>query len=122
MIKPSSAPEEVDALNLPLVAIDRGNWVGVFDSVVELTGYVEWVAVLDDEYQLWDAAGRRLQLRATTDGRIEVASTWNLEPEALRDKLAGYISAATAPLSPTMDLNPCDLSLGDLIEACRPLE
>ncbi|NYH92903.1 hypothetical protein [Actinopolymorpha rutila] len=104
------------------MAVDRGSWVGVFDSEAELTGYVEWVAVLDDEYQLWDAAGRRLQLCATADGRIEVASTCNVEPEALRNTLAEYISAATAPLSPETDLNPCELSLGALIEACRPLE
>ncbi|MFD2083234.1 hypothetical protein SAMN05421678_103163 [Actinopolymorpha cephalotaxi] len=109
-------------MNFPLVAIDRGNWVGVFDSVAEFTGYVEWVAVLDDEYQLWDATGRRLQFHATTDGRIEVASTRNVEPEALRNRLAGYISAATAPLSAATDLNLRDLSLIDLIEACRPLE
>ncbi|GAA4997977.1 hypothetical protein [Actinopolymorpha pittospori] len=97
-------------MDLPLVAIDRNNWVGVFDSVAELTGYIEWVDVLDGEYQLWDAAGRRLQLRATDDGRIEVASTCDVEHEALRKRLTEYISAATAPLSPATDQDPRDLS------------
>ena len=78
----------------------RGNSdIDVYDSVGDMTAHLEAIDVLNDEFEVFDSSGQRLDLAAESDyGPIRVLEPSSVEPHC--DRLRVLLREAAWALGP----------------------
>lgn len=116
------------AMSGPILVVSDGSDVMLFERVEAAEGYLEAIDVLNEEFEVFGADGRRLQATAESDESpvvIRELPGRAPEPEKLRVVLRDYLLAVQAVRPELVEMTQGDLSnagLPDLVSEMRAVE
>lgn len=112
----------------PIFVVSEGSNVLLFERVEAAEGYMEAIDVLNEEFEVFGADGRRLQATAQSDESpvaIRELPGRAPEPERLRVVLRDYLLAVQAVRPELVEMTQDELSnagLPDLVLGMRAVE
>ena len=112
----------------PIFVVSDGSDVMLFERVEAAEGWLEAIDVLNQEFEIFDADGRRLQATAESDESSVVigdSAGRAPEPERLRVVLRDYLLAVQALRPELVEMTQDELSdagLPDLVSEMRAVE